>query len=133
MRLSSACARSSRFAHTLGSPDARSSSRLPTAARGFAPPVPRLFGERREIDRAGRRVDRAVARASASRSSTSAVRRSSSASAFCGLLAGRTALARDRLEPKPQAGERRSQLMRGVGDELALGLDAVLEVARPSG
>ena len=50
------------------------------------------------------------------------------------LLLG-VAVARDGarlLEPQPQAGQRRAQLVRGVGDELALAVDQPLAAARSS-
>ena len=85
--------------------------------------------------RAGRRAPRrrrrvsvlaapASARASESRPSTSRPSRSTSASAGRGILRAEV------LEPQPQRGQRRPQLVRGVGDERLLRGEQLLELRR---
>ena len=100
-----------------GAPDER--GHAPVEARGGA----RGRRRRGRPPRRARRPRPPGRAAAARRPSRRGGRPPSSAASISSRVAGGARL----LEPQPQAGERRAQLVRGVGDELALAVDEALE------
>ena len=121
--------RSARRARGRGRRGRRGRARVGRAATSALDAAVEARGGARGRRRRGRpprraRRPRPPGRAAAARrpSRTGGRPRSSAASISLGVAGGARLL-----EPQPQAGERRAQLVRGVGDELALAVDEPLE------